>query len=496
MVSGDAYGFVGKHIEPQVRVDARVGEGGFSVVYRGRHIGLNEDVAIKCMKLPAALPPAIAAQLVERFRAESQISYRLSQGSLDIVRSISSGGATAASGHLVPYIVLEWLSGKSLAEDFTSRRRTQSAGRPLAEVLALFEPAARALEHAHRQGVVHRDVKPGNLFLAVTRSGVRLKVLDFGMAKVLEPAALGVNAAETLTRVTVCSPAYGAPEQFDTKRYGAVDPSTDVYGLAMVILEALSGKKVRQADTMIEGLRLAIDPAARPSARALGLSLPPRLEALLDRCVHPDKASRPRDAGELWAEIQSAMVAGPTAPANPPPGAMPVATVKMYGSPGTSPAATTLGPGGALSPGAFKAAVPVGMALRGTVIMHDRPAPAVEPPTLVATLTAPESTDAPPGTDPMPFATPKPAYAQAPSASDTLDDPTRIAPPRPPAAPLTAPPPPFPAPSPRPPVETWAPVSKSRVALVGAIAFFGTLLVLMVLGFGAYRLWLARHGAG
>src|SRR5215472_9883635 len=106
--AGDLFGFVGQHIEPMVRVEAHVGEGGFSSVYRGRHLGLNEDVAIKCMKLPPGLGP----ELIERFRAESRISYRLSQGNLDIVRSISSGTAKSPTrGIVVPYIVLEWLEG-------------------------------------------------------------------------------------------------------------------------------------------------------------------------------------------------------------------------------------------------------------------------------------------------------------------------------------------------------------------------------------------------
>ena len=219
--SGDAFGFVGTLIEPLVRVDAEVGEGGFSIVYRGRHLGLNEDVAVKCMKLPAGLRPPLVIELVDRFRAESRISYRLSQGSLDIVRSISSGAALASSGAVVPYIVLEWLNGNSLGQDLKLRMMNGAPPRSLAEVTELFDPAARALDYAHKQGVVHRDVKPGNLFLADTREGVRLKVLDFGLAKLVDPDGLGIlPLAQTLGNMAVCSPGYGAPEQLDPRVRG------------------------------------------------------------------------------------------------------------------------------------------------------------------------------------------------------------------------------------------------------------------------------------
>src|SRR5580693_3027090 len=163
MTRRDPFGFSGALIDSQIRVGEPIGEGGFSVVYRGRHLGLDEPVAIKCLKLPTGLTPRMVDAIVERFRAESRISYRLSQGNLDIVRSVSSGTAQApTTGEIVPYIALEWLEGP-----------------PLAEVIEVLDPAAVALDYAHKQGVVHRDVKPGNLVLARTREGTsRIKVLD------------------------------------------------------------------------------------------------------------------------------------------------------------------------------------------------------------------------------------------------------------------------------------------------------------------------------
>jgi len=93
----DPFGIVGQVLDAQFRVDRLVGEGGFSAVYRGHHLGLEEPIAIKCLKLPPSLSPALVEQFAKRFRDESRILYRLSQGNLNIVRSIAAGTWTAAS---------------------------------------------------------------------------------------------------------------------------------------------------------------------------------------------------------------------------------------------------------------------------------------------------------------------------------------------------------------------------------------------------------------
>jgi serine/threonine protein kinase len=495
----DAFGFVGRNIEPQVRVDARVGEGGFSVVYRGRHLGLSEDVAIKCMKLPAGLPENLIRQLVERFGAESRITYRLSQGNLDIVRSISSGATVAATGAVVPYIVLEWLEGHSLMEDFRTRRNAGNAARSLQEVVSMFEPAALALEYAHKQGVIHRDVKPGNLFLAETREGVRLKVLDFGLAKLIDPDGLGIlPGSPTLARAQLCSPAYGAPEQFNPT-FGRVGPSTDVYGLTMVILEALAGRKAREARSLADAAQIACDPRAVPRARTLGVSLAPALEALLVQCLDVDPQLRPKDVGEFWREFRrladrqsvrpvgaTPASAGSTSAAATLP--RPDLSVLPLARSDVSPVASTLG--GVVD----TLAAPPAQGLRGTVIMPDRPLPVPSAP--AAPKTVPMRAvlgHATPSTLAMPNAPPRP-----------------MSPPPPAPAPLLAPP--FAAdlgprgigptgPGNRLPISTATAASvprypsRSRVVLVAVIAFIVTLVVLGVGGFGVYRLWLSERAS-
>jgi serine/threonine protein kinase len=167
----DIFGLAGNVIDGQFHVLEVIGEGGFSVVYKGQHLGLREPVAIKCLKINKTKDPTIVASFTQRFFDESRISYRLSQGNLNIVRSITSGTTISPrTKDTVPYMVLEWLEGESLAADFRLRRMRKQTGRSLAEVMQLFEPAAMALAYAHAQGIAHRDVKPGNLFSRGSRA--------------------------------------------------------------------------------------------------------------------------------------------------------------------------------------------------------------------------------------------------------------------------------------------------------------------------------------
>jgi eukaryotic-like serine/threonine-protein kinase len=304
----DPFGLVGQVLDGQFRVDRFVGEGGFSVVYQGTHVGLSEPIAVKCLKLPMALGSALVETFVKRFRDESRIHYKLSQGNLHIVRSIASGTTMSpATSALVPYAVLEWLDGRSLADEFATRRARGTTGRPLSEVVRLFDSAVDALAYAHSQGVVHRDLNPGNFFLAKTPSGTKLKVLDFGVAKVLADSTLAMGpSARTLGNVRMFAPAYGAPEQFDD-RLGPISARTDVYALSLVLLEAMTDRGVIEGDHLGEFAAKALDEANRPSPRALGVAVGDAVQDVLARALALRPAERPGDAGELWGMLKHAM---------------------------------------------------------------------------------------------------------------------------------------------------------------------------------------------
>ncbi len=306
MAVADPFGLIGQIIDGQLRVEQVIGEGGFSIVYKGEHIGLGEPVAIKCLKIPRRLDPNIAEAFGKRFRDEGRLLYRLSQGSLYIVRSITSGTCIAPStGVLVPYMALEWLVGHSLAVELRERRERGRMPLSLHEAMKLFEPASLALAHAHSQGVVHRDVKPGNLFYTETRDGSKLKVLDFGLAKVFDDEAMGMKpSAKTAGHLFTCSPSYGAPEQFDP-RLSAVGPWTDVYAMALVMVESLTDRRARHADSMAQGAVLALDPATCPTPRTLGANVPDTVEELFRCAVSLRPQDRPQSCGEFWDALKN-----------------------------------------------------------------------------------------------------------------------------------------------------------------------------------------------
>ncbi len=307
MAGTDPFGLAGQVLDGQFRVDGYVGEGGFSVVYRGTHIGLSEPIAVKCLKLPPALGSALVESFIKRFRDESRIHYKLSQGHLHIARCIASGTTVApATSALVPYTALEWLDGRSLADDLDDRRRQRLSGRPLDEAVRLLDSAIDALAYAHAQGVVHRDLNPGNLFLTKTTSGVKLKVLDFGVAKVMSDSSLAMGpGARTLGNVRIFTPSYGAPEQFDD-RIGSVGPWTDVYAVALVLLEVLTDRTIMDGEHIGELAAKALDPHWRPTPRALGVRVGDEVEAAMARAVALEPRERPLDAGQLWGLLKHA----------------------------------------------------------------------------------------------------------------------------------------------------------------------------------------------
>jgi len=308
----DALGLVGSTID-QVRFDACVDAGGFGLIYRGFHEGLGETVAIKCLRLASILKTneALREALEGRFRDETKLLYRLSQGNLDIVRCISSGTLVAPrTKETTPYMVLEWLDGCTLSVELKERRDRHLGVRNLEQAVKLLDSAVGGLAYAHSHEVVHRDVKPGNLFLTRTREGVRLKVLDFGLAKILCDEAIGIRpSVETGIGVHFCSPSYGAPEQYSSQ-IGKIGPSTDVYSLTLVLYEIMLGEKVRPAGNLAEGLLKAIDPATgSPSASDLGLEVPRAVEVLLKKALAQNPAQRPHDAGVFWSLLKDAMAA-------------------------------------------------------------------------------------------------------------------------------------------------------------------------------------------
>ncbi len=221
----DRFGLVGTTIGEKYRVERVVGEGGFAVVYRARHQVWDEPVAVKCFTALANAPAELRQELLDQFVREGKLLTALSSHTAAIVQAKDIGNLTTAAGQWIPYMVLEWLDGRPL--DAWLGQEASQPRRPSREPLTVYrlmDGPARALAHAHARGVAHRDIKPANFFIlgdALT-PGVIIKILDFGIAKVMHVHAKNALHAPG-TRITSFTPAYGAPEQFD-RRHGATGP--------------------------------------------------------------------------------------------------------------------------------------------------------------------------------------------------------------------------------------------------------------------------------
>ncbi len=301
----DPFAWVGATIADKYRVEEVIGEGGFATVYRGRHASLGEPVAIKCLKMPAALDEAGRAKFREAFLEEGRLLYRLSRAHDGIVLALDLGTAESPNGSWTPYLVLEWLEGRTLADVLADRRGHGLPGYAIADALELLDPVAAALAVAHEQRVAHRDIKPANLFLTAAAGRTRLKVLDFGIAKVLKDG-IGLTDAMNATGASIkaFTPKYGAPEQFDRKR-GATGPWTDVYALALVFVELVSGREVLEGDDVVQ-LMIASTAAERPTLGARGVAVAPELDRVLAKALAVDLRDRHVTAGEFWRELRAA----------------------------------------------------------------------------------------------------------------------------------------------------------------------------------------------
>ncbi len=313
----DPFQLSGTTIEGKYRIASVVGDGGFGVVYRGVHTGFGEPIAVKCLKLPHALDEKQREGFLEQLRDEGRLLHRLSKATPGIVQALDVGAVTTPAGW-VPYLVLEWLEGETLADHLAHRA---GAPYPLEEAIRLIEPAARALAVAHAMKVAHRDVKPHNLF--VSRVGgagdpSTLKVLDFGIAKVLTDYPTFTEAlAATKAAPTAFTPRYGAPEQFNKAR-GASGPWTDVFALALILVELLTGKKALEGDDPTQLYVAAADPTMRPTARARGAVVPDAVEAVLEKALAIEPKHRHPDAGAFLDALLAAAGLAPAGPATRP----------------------------------------------------------------------------------------------------------------------------------------------------------------------------------
>jgi formylglycine-generating enzyme required for sulfatase activity/serine/threonine protein kinase len=307
----DPLNLVGTTVGEKYDIEAVVGEGGFGIVYRAMHRIWKQPVAIKCFKALMDVAPDVREALLKDFIQEGALLTQLSGRTASIVQARDVGTFVTPSGASVPYMVLEWLEGMTLEAMLEAERvrlgHDGGAAWPIEKVIVLLEPVAAALEVVHRRGIAHRDMKPANIFvLAPETDEMHVKVLDFGIAKVVQSAAEQGSFTKTGGKVTSFTPAYGAPEQF-SRAQGATGPWTDVYALALVMTEMLIGRAPLEGDDFIQLGMATADPNRRPTPGAFGVHLPGGLEAVFQRALAVKTGDRFATAGEFWQTVRAAL---------------------------------------------------------------------------------------------------------------------------------------------------------------------------------------------
>jgi serine/threonine-protein kinase len=276
------------------RVVREIGQGGMGTVYLVEHVHTGERLALKALRSgAAALGPA-----AERFKREARASARIR--SEHVVRVIDAD----VIGDM-RFLVMELLEGYALAD--LSRARGKL---PYPEAIAILAQVAVALDRAHSMGIVHRDVKPENVFVHRRDDGSAIvKVLDFGVAKVLAPGDAGDAAhLSTTTGVVMGTPAYMAPEQARGLP-DAIGPATDVWAIGLVALRLLTGEAYWQATTMGDLMAHIIAlPLDVPSQRWPWL--PPGFDGWFFRSCDRDPARRFASVGEQVRELASVLGVG------------------------------------------------------------------------------------------------------------------------------------------------------------------------------------------
>jgi serine/threonine protein kinase/ABC-type branched-subunit amino acid transport system substrate-binding protein len=298
----DPFCLVGAILERKYRVDRVVAHGGYGVVYAGRHLGLDVPVAVKVLKPAVGITPDARFELLGQFLDEAKTIARLKHPH---VVGVLDAGVAPLEGFAggVPWMVLEWLDGKTLRDDLAARRG--GSGRKPAECMDLVRPVLEAIAEAHEAGIVHRDLKPSNIMLVPSRRGVGARVLDFGIAKLMLPDGEGgATSGDTATdsRVSSFTAASAAPEQLSGARTG---PWTDVFALGLLVTELLTDRTPLPADDKNEHYRAIFDPV-RPTPLALGVDVG-AWEPVLARALAVRPSDRQANAREMLAELELAL---------------------------------------------------------------------------------------------------------------------------------------------------------------------------------------------
>jgi beta-lactam-binding protein with PASTA domain/predicted Ser/Thr protein kinase len=271
------------------QVGELLGYGGMAEVHKGRDLRLGRDVAIKMLRTDLARD----ATFQERFRREAQNSAALNHPA--IVAVYDTGEEISSTGEKLPFIVMEFVNGQTLKEVLAAEQRLQPR-----RALEIIADICAALEFSHRHGIIHRDIKPGNVM--ITQNG-QVKVMDFGIARALASGATTM----TQTSAVIGTAQYLSPEQ---ARGESVDARSDVYAAGCVLFELLVGHPpfVGDSPVSVAYQHVREDPKA-PSD--INRDVPPDVDAIVLKALAKNPMNRYQSAQEMRADALRAVAGRP-----------------------------------------------------------------------------------------------------------------------------------------------------------------------------------------
>ncbi|NUP04825.1 MAG: serine/threonine protein kinase [Polyangiaceae bacterium] len=278
---------VGETIDDRYLVTAMVGHGGHGVVYAAVDEMLGAKVAVKCLNADLAEDPAFKLRMHREARAMGALSGTSAAQIFAFNR--------AKRGEL--YIVMELLAGRDL-DDYLRELEKFGATLDIRRLVNLLTPIAETLDSAHELGIIHRDIKPGNIFVldSMTRGGVRL--LDFGLAKDLNAVSL------TQDGMIAGSPGYIAPEIWRGRAKDA-DRRIDVYSFSAVVYRALTGVPPFDPKQPMDRFLLGVTRGERPQLTARRPDLPASIDEWTRKALAADPADRFATVGKMWSSLRA-----------------------------------------------------------------------------------------------------------------------------------------------------------------------------------------------
>ncbi len=282
--------WLGKTLEERYRLLDVLGAGGFAVVFRAKHLTLGRDVAVKILQ-----PQKGDETVLARFEREADVLARLAHPGIVAATDYGVSGAT-------PFLVMELVAGRTL------RAVMDEGPLPVERALTITRQMLRALAYAHGHGVLHRDLKPGNVIVSTPELAegddpeLAVKVLDFGLAKLVRGPG-GAERSITAEGVAFGTPGYVSPEVLSGR---VADARSDLYAVGVMLFEMLVGRRPHGGRSRGEELRLTVTTATPPSLAAVAPELPcvAELDAVLQLAMARAPSERFADASAMLAALE------------------------------------------------------------------------------------------------------------------------------------------------------------------------------------------------